>query len=145
MFILGKWLYFKEYNFFSLHSFSPLLYLQGSHSFFFAFDKFWNVLLLFFDHGGELLRQRARFLLLLLGMDEGSFEVLQLSRQSIAILFHLTSLRGRGREVKHLKNHVAWSLYQIKHIYSLTEMVGGFKSKKTPQEFYRRKVWTKNK
>lgn len=36
--------------------------------------------------------------------------------------FTLTSLRGQGREVKHLKNHLAWSLYQMKHIYGLTEM-----------------------
>lgn len=67
------------------------------------------MLLLFFDHGGEFLHQRARFLLLLLGMDEDSFEVLQLRRQSIASLFHLNTIkrvrqRSQASSLKSLSN-----------------------------------------
>lgn len=76
------------------HSFTSVLYLQISDSVSLGFDEFRDAVLLFFDHGCELLHQTARFLLPLLGLREGRLEPQQLCSHLITNLFDLKEAEG---------------------------------------------------
>lgn len=89
---------------------TSVLYLQSSDSISLGFDKFRDAVLLFFDHGCELLHQRARFLLPLLGLGEGRLKPQQLCSYLIISLFDLEEQREALPDLKSLSVKVTFKV-----------------------------------